>query len=162
MWQPTHWKKTLMLGKIEGSKRRDDRGWDSWMASLTQWTWVWANSVRKWRTGKPGMLQSMGLQGVGHNWATEQQLNILCNLLNTVLKVKNRVAVWVTPLVLTAESTLGLKNVRSTKLKLIAGWWCYSYRVINLSFWWGLRIAGRRNWGIDPWFSRYHVLQEDN
>ena len=35
--------KTLMLGKIEGRKRRDDRGWDGWMMSLTQWTWAWAN-----------------------------------------------------------------------------------------------------------------------
>ena len=43
------------------------------MASLTQWTWVWANSGRDWRTGKPGRLQSMGWQRVGLNWATEQQ-----------------------------------------------------------------------------------------
>ena len=49
---------TLMLGKIEG--RGDNRGWDSWMASLTRWTWVWANSGRWWRTGNPGLLQSMG------------------------------------------------------------------------------------------------------
>ena len=41
--------------------------------ALTQWTWVWANSGREWRTGKPGMLQSMGLQRADHNWATEQQ-----------------------------------------------------------------------------------------
>ena len=40
----------------------DDRGWDGWMASQTQWTWVWANSRRQWRTGKPGVLQSMRLQ----------------------------------------------------------------------------------------------------
>ena len=45
-----------------------------WTASLTQWTWVWASSGRWQRTGKPGMLQSMGLQRVGHNLATEQQL----------------------------------------------------------------------------------------
>ena len=42
----------------------DDRGWDGWMASLTQWTWVWASSGRWWRTGKPGLLQSMGSQRV--------------------------------------------------------------------------------------------------
>ena len=67
-----------MLGKIEGKRRRDDIGWDGWMASLTQWTWVWANSGRFWRTGKCGtgkcgVLQSMGSQRVGHNWVTEQQ-----------------------------------------------------------------------------------------
>ena len=49
----------------------DDRGWDGWMASPTQWTWVWVNSGSWWWTGRPGMLQSMGLQRVGHNWATE-------------------------------------------------------------------------------------------
>ena len=52
--------KTLMLGKIESRRRRDDRGWDGWMASPTQWTWVWVNSGSWWWTGRPGVLQSMG------------------------------------------------------------------------------------------------------
>ena len=51
----------------------DDRGWEGWMASPTQWMWVWANSRRWWRTGKPGVLQSMGSQKVGHDLVTEQQ-----------------------------------------------------------------------------------------
>ena len=52
----------------------DNKGSDGWMASLTRWTWVWVNSGRWWRTGEPGMLQSVaGSQGVGHNWAIEQQ-----------------------------------------------------------------------------------------
>ena len=55
----------------------DNRGRDSWMASLTQWTWVWASSGRWWRTGKAGVLQSMGSQRVGHNWATEQLKSLL-------------------------------------------------------------------------------------
>ena len=59
--------KTLMLGKIKGRRRRGERGWDDWMASPIQWTWVWASSGRWWRTGKPGELQSMGSQRVGHN-----------------------------------------------------------------------------------------------
>ena len=49
------------------------RGWDAYTASLTQWTWVWANSRRYWRTGKPGMLQSTGSQTVEHDLVTEQQ-----------------------------------------------------------------------------------------
>ena len=49
----------------------DNRGWDGWMASLTQWTWVWVNSGSWWWTGKPGVLQSMGSQKVGNDWATE-------------------------------------------------------------------------------------------
>ena len=63
--------KTLMLGKIEGGRRRDDRGWDGWMASLTWWTWVWVNPGSWWWAGKPGVLQSMGSQRVGHDWVTE-------------------------------------------------------------------------------------------
>ena len=50
----------------------DDRGRDGWMASPTQCTWVWANSARWWRTGKPGVLQPMGSQRVRHGWVTEQ------------------------------------------------------------------------------------------
>ena len=46
-------------------------GWDGWMASLTRWTWVWVSSGSWWWTGKPGKLQSMGSEGVGHDWATE-------------------------------------------------------------------------------------------
>ena len=49
----------------------DNRGWDGWMASLTRWTWVWASTGSWWWTRKPGMLQAMGLQRVGEDWATE-------------------------------------------------------------------------------------------
>ena len=63
--------KTLMVGKIEGGGEGDDRGWDGWMASPTQWTWVWVNSGSWWWTGRPGVLQYMGSQRVGHHWATE-------------------------------------------------------------------------------------------
>ena len=48
------------------------RRWDGWMASSIQWTWTWANSGR-WGTRKPGVLQSMGSQRVGHDLVTEQQ-----------------------------------------------------------------------------------------
>ena len=68
--------KTLMLGKIEGWRRRDDRGCDGWMASQRWWTWVWVNSGSWWWVGKPGMLQSTGSQRVGHNWATELNWHI--------------------------------------------------------------------------------------
>ena len=63
--------KTLMLRGIGGKRRRDDRGWDGWMASLTQWTWVWVNSGSWWWTGRPGVLWFMGSQRVGHDWDTD-------------------------------------------------------------------------------------------
>ena len=63
--------KTLLLGKAEGGRRKVNRGWDGWMASPTQWTWVWVNSGSWWWTGRHGMLQSMGSQRVRHDWVTE-------------------------------------------------------------------------------------------
>ena len=62
--------RTLMLGKIEGRRRRGQPRIDGWMASPTQWTWVWASSGSWWWTGKPGMLQPMRLQRVRHDWVT--------------------------------------------------------------------------------------------
>ena len=64
-------KKTLMPGGTEGRRRSDNRGWDSWMASPTLLTWVWVNSGTWWCIGRPGVLQFMGSQRVGHDWATE-------------------------------------------------------------------------------------------
>ena len=71
MQRTDSFEKTLMLGNIEG-RRGDDRGWDGWMASPAQGKWVWANSMRWWRTGKPGMLQSMGSQSQARlsDWST--------------------------------------------------------------------------------------------
>ena len=67
--------KTLMLGKTEGRMRRG-RQRMRWLDNIiTQWTWIWANSGRYWRTGKPGVPQSMGLQRVIHDLLTEWHLN---------------------------------------------------------------------------------------
>ena len=71
MWRVDSLEKTLMLEGLGAGGEGDDRGWDGWMASLTQWTWVWVNSGSWWWTGRPGMLQFMGSQRVGHDRATE-------------------------------------------------------------------------------------------
>ena len=79
--------KTLMLGKIEGRRQRGCRGWDGWMASLTQWTWVWVNSRSWWWTGRPGVLQSMGSQRVVHYSMTElnwTELSLYIHLLTNM------------------------------------------------------------------------------
>ena len=60
-------------GKDWKQEEKGMTGWDVWMASLTQWTWVWVSSGRWWRTGKPGVLQYVGSQRVRHDWVTEQQ-----------------------------------------------------------------------------------------
>ena len=53
--------------RLKAGGEGDDRGWDGWMASWTQWTWVWVGSGSWWWTGRPGVLQSMGLQRVRHD-----------------------------------------------------------------------------------------------
>ena len=67
--EQTHWKRHWCWESLKAGGTGDNRGWDGWLASLTQWTWVWANSRRWWTTEKPGMLQS---QRVRHGWVTER------------------------------------------------------------------------------------------
>ena len=67
----THLKRPWCWERLKAGGERDHRGWDGWMASLTQWTWVWVNSRSWWWTGRCGVLQSMVSQRVGHDWATE-------------------------------------------------------------------------------------------
>ena len=63
--KPRCWERLKAVGK------GDDRGWDGWTASPTQWTWVWVNSGSCWWAGRPGVPQSMGSQKIGRDWATE-------------------------------------------------------------------------------------------
>ena len=70
---PTHWERPWFWERLRAGGEGDHRGWDGWMVSLTQRAWVWENSGREWRTGKLGVLQSMGSQRIRHDWATEKQ-----------------------------------------------------------------------------------------
>ena len=67
----THLKRPWWWKILKGGGEGDDRGWDCWIASLTQWTWDGVSYGSWWWTGKSGMLQSMGSQRVGHDWETE-------------------------------------------------------------------------------------------
>ena len=67
----THWKRLWCWARLKAGGKGDDRGWDGWMASATRWTWVWEGSWSWWWTGKSGVLQSMGLQRIRHDWETE-------------------------------------------------------------------------------------------
>ena len=57
--------------RLKAGGEGDDRRWDGWMASPTRWTWVWVDSGSWWWTERPGLLQSVESQGVGHDWVTE-------------------------------------------------------------------------------------------
>ena len=69
----THLKRPWCWARLKAGEEGDDRGWDGWMASRTQWTWVWVNCGSWWWTGRPGMLRFTGSQRVRHHWVTEQQ-----------------------------------------------------------------------------------------
>ena len=71
MEELTHWKRPWCWEGLRAGGTGDNRGWDGWMVSPTQWTWVWVNSGSWWWTGRPGVLRFMGSQRVGHDWATE-------------------------------------------------------------------------------------------
>ena len=71
----THLKRPRRWERLRAGGEGDDRGWDGWMASSIQWTWIWVNSGSWWWTGRPGVLRFMGLQRVGHDWVTELTWN---------------------------------------------------------------------------------------
>ena len=72
--EPTYWKRPWCWERLKARGEGDDRGWDGWMASPTQWTWVWVNSGSWWWTGRPGVLRFMGSQRVRNDLVTEQQI----------------------------------------------------------------------------------------
>ena len=78
----THWKRPWCWEGLKAGGEGDDRGWDGWMASPIQWTWVWANSRRWWRTGKPGV-------AAVHRVAKSQTLLSDCTELNMKLALLN-------------------------------------------------------------------------
>ena len=71
MWGANSLKRPWCWERFRAGGEGDNRGWDGWMASLTQWTWVWVYSGRWWWRGKHGMLRFMGSQRVRHDWGTE-------------------------------------------------------------------------------------------
>ena len=83
----THWKRPWCWERLEAGGEGEDRGWNGWMASRTQWTWVWVGSGSWWLTGKPGVLQSMVWQGFGKEWATELNWGIWIILWKTYVVV---------------------------------------------------------------------------
>ena len=88
MWRADSFEKTLMLEILREGREGDDRGWDGWMASPTQWTWMWVDSRSWWWTGRPGVLCFMGSQRVGHHWATELNWSTLYFSLKRLNKTK--------------------------------------------------------------------------
>ena len=116
MWRANLLEKTLMLGKIEARAEGNNGGWDGWMASLNQWTWVWISSGRWWRVAKPCVLQSFGTQGVGLDWATEQQQKL--SVFSLIICSDSSIANIFTLIFMTHFELMCLYGIR-LRLKLI-------------------------------------------
>ena len=86
----THLKRSWCWERLKVGGEGDDRGWDSWMASLIWWKWVWVGSRSWWWTGKPGRLPSMGLQRVGHDRATELNWTELILSVGIILAIQRK------------------------------------------------------------------------
>jgi len=107
----TYWQRPSCWERLKVGREGDDRGWDVWMASVTQWTWVWVKSKSWWWTGRPGVLQSMGSQIVRHDWATE-------------------LTDWTDLMIVLISCFLGLW------LRNTTNWGTYRTEIYCLKFWW--------------------------
>ena len=132
MWRADSFEKTLMLGKIEGGRRRGHRGWDGWMASPTQWTWVWVSSGSWWWTGRSGVLQSVGSQRFGHDWVTELNWDDL--RVQHVKSIKQRV-----------RNSRRRVSMRGTLGKTL-GYPVCDEKADLLGFWWAEERSEHRDW----------------
>ena len=85
----THWKKPWCWERLKAGEG-DDRGWDGWMASQTQWTWVWVNFGSWWWTGRPGVLQSIGSQRIRHSNWTELRFSLVTYFIHGGTYIRRR------------------------------------------------------------------------
>ena len=115
-----------------------DRGWDGWMASSTQWTWIWENSGRWWRTGKPGVLQSMRSQRVRHGWAAEQH-PVPTVLIHWLLAMR---------LILLCARRAGTRKQSFEETWVNTSWECTGHGA-NFSS----RVSQVHTWELSPWES---------
>ena len=111
--EPTHWKSPWCWERLRAGGEGGNRGWYGWMASLTQWTWVWANSRRYWMTGKPGVLQSMGSK-------KSDTIYWLNNNLNCLLKRNKNWCPHKTQYAIIADLST---NAPTTNDSMSSNWW---------------------------------------
>ena len=130
MWRTDSFEKTLMLERLK-AEEGDYRGWNGWLASPTQWTWVWIGFGSWWWTGKPGVLQSMGLQRIGHDWATELTdwrckmywFAIYCEMIITIKLINTSIV----------SNGFCFFVVRTLKIYSISGLQVYKSSIMNYS-----------------------------
>ena len=138
----THWKRPWCWEGLGVGGEGDNRGWDGWMASPTWWTWVWVNSGSLWWTGRPGVLQFMGSQRVGHDWATELNWTECWSLWRNFLSGHTGHGYWMAQ----PWRTTSLEDWAGCLLALLMGesncWLCGHLYVVNFleQFWFNISI----------------------
>ena len=114
----THWKRPWCWEGLEAGGEGDDRGWDGWMVSPTRWTWVWVNSGSLWWTGRPGVLQFMGLQRVRHDWATEWNWYVcVCVCIYTYIYIYIHICIYDLPLKIPQQTQGQGANLANKSMK---------------------------------------------
>ena len=139
----TPWKRPWCWERLKVGGEDNNRGWDGWMASPTQWAWVWVNSGSWWCAGKPGMLQSMRLQTAGHEWATELSWTdrppVRGRKPDTDTDRASITTFWVTPGCLVLTSHLISKTPQETNATVSS---FTRYKVTS---------SGKRKYGVPCW-----------
>ena len=144
LWPPHAKSWFIWKERLREEGEGDDRWWDGWMASPTQWTWVWVSSGSWWWTGRPGMLRFMGSQRVGHNWATEltkmvQKQTCLRIIISYILFIHSGSSLWTIFTVYCFSYQVRTQCVELPKMLGPGGLWPYpltsrssrSYTTIN-------------------------------
>ena len=121
----THWKRPWCWERLKAGGEGDDRGLDDWMASSTRWTWVWVSCGSWWWTRKPGVLQSMGSQRVGHDWAIELNWTLLtrqriCSCGCLSITVSTRASHWQPSC--RCLLSLGFENSKTSATIILLSW----------------------------------------
>ena len=129
--EPTHWKRPWSWERLMARGEGDDRGWDGWMASPTQWTRVWASFESWWWTRKPGMLQSMGIAS-SRTWLSDlAELNSFF-LLQSVLSFWDFVC-WFVLIVMDREvSCAAVLGIAKTQTQLSNWTMTTPFKVLRL------------------------------
>ena len=118
-----HWKRPWCWERLRARGEGDDRGWDDWMASPTQWTWVWVDSGSWWWTGRPSVLQFVGSQRVGHDWATELNWDSILRSRDITLPTKVRlVKAMVFPVVMYGCESWTIKEAECRRIDVFELW----------------------------------------
>ena len=135
MLRADSFEKTWCWERLRARWEGDERGWDGWMASTTQCTWVSVDSGSWWWTGRPGLLRFMGLQRVGHNWATELNWTECWSLTASTFRISNSSGGIPSP-------PLALFIVMLIVNWNIIIWSCLSFFPSQdaISFWWALFV----------------------